>query len=306
MNGTLHSMQGTRHSMNTIAVPKAQDSRGPRLHWPLVWTVVVTVVLWWGKHAHLERYITPQRGFGYWLGITGGSCMLLLLLYSGRKRVAWLRWMGAISAWFEFHMFLGVVGPVLILFHSNFKLGATNSNVALFSMLLVALSGVVGRYLYTRLHMRLDEHVDTLEELKKVGERLRQQADSIVMLPGVLDVLERVEQRLIIRPDRVRGRFLLLFTGAYRMARARYLVRTEIRRAVHKARRSDSSLIAQHAPRIGELARRYAYRRLDAARRMTEYQMYAGLFSFWHVLHIPLFFMLLLAGIVHVVAINVY
>ena len=48
------------------------------------------------------------------------------------------------------------------------------------------------------------------------------------------------------------------------------------------------------------------YRRLDAGRRMTEYKMYARLFSFWHVLHIPLFFMLLIAGIVHVVAINVY
>jgi hypothetical protein len=173
-------------------------------------------------------------------------------------------------------------------------------------MLLVASSGVVGRYLYTRLHMRLDDHVDTLEQLKKVGERLRQQADSIVVLPGVLDALEGVEQRLIIVPNRVYGRFLLLFSGAYRMARARYLMRMEIRRAVHKGLRSDSALIAQHAPRIGELTRRYAYRRLDAARRMTEYQMYARLFSFWHVLHIPLFFMLLIAGIVHVVAINVY
>jgi hypothetical protein len=292
--------------MNAVAAPKIQETRGPRLHWPLVWTLVVAVVIWWGSHAHLERYITPQRGFGYWLGISGGSMMLLLLLYSARKRFTWLRWMGAISSWFEFHMFLGVVGPILILFHSNFKLGATNSNVALFSMLLVAGSGVVGRYLYTRLHMRLDEHVDTLEQLKEVGARLRRQADSIMVLPGVLDVLEQVEQRLIVVPKRVRGRFLLLFTGAYRMAKARYLVRTEIRRAVHKAQRTDSSLIARHAPRIGQLTRQYAYRRLDAARRMTEYQMYARLFSFWHVLHIPLFFLLLLAGIVHVVAINVY
>ena len=30
------------------------------------------------------------------------------------------------------------------------------------------------------------------------------------------------------------------------------------------------------------------------------------LFSYWHVLHIPLFFMLLIAGIVHVIAVNMY
>jgi hypothetical protein len=34
--------------------------------------------------------------------------------------------------------------------------------------------------------------------------------------------------------------------------------------------------------------------------------MYEGLFSLWHVLHLPLFFMLLIAGITHVVAVNVY
>ncbi len=58
--------------------------------------------------------------------------------------------------------------------------------------------------------------------------------------------------------------------------------------------------------RLGEVARHYADRRLEAGRRMAEYKLYARLFSFWHVLHIPLFFMLLIAGIVHVVAINVY
>ena len=64
--------------------------------------------------------------------------------------------------------------------------------------------------------------------------------------------------------------------------------------------------IARHAHRIAMVARRYAYRRLETGRRATEYQMYERLFSLWHVLHIPLFFMLLIAGIAHVVAVNVY
>jgi len=103
----------------------------PRLRWPIVWTIVIAALLAWGTHAHLERYITPQRGLGYALGITGGSMMVLLLVYSARKRVSWLRWLGGIPAWFEFHMVLGIVGPILVLFHCNFSLGATNSNVAL-------------------------------------------------------------------------------------------------------------------------------------------------------------------------------
>ena len=123
--------------MNSVAAA-VPSSKTPRFKWPLVWSVVVASLIAWGSHAHLERYITPQRGLGYWLGITGGSMMLLLLIYSARKRFAWLRWLGGIPAWFEIHMMLGVVGPLLVLFHANFRLGATNSNVALICMLVVA------------------------------------------------------------------------------------------------------------------------------------------------------------------------
>ena len=294
--------------MNTIAekLPSTVSPKAPRLHWPLIWTIVTAASVVWGMHAHLERYITPQRGLGYWLGITGGSMMLLLLLYSARKRLSWLRWLGGIPAWFEFHMVLGVVGPILILFHANFSLGATNSNVALFSMLLVALSGVIGRYIYTRLHARLEGHEDTLEQLKTVGEKLRMQTTSISFLPGLLEGIDRVEQKLIKPPNGGVARFMHLSTGAVRMVVARWIVRREIMEAVQKARRKESLVVARHATRLGEVARQYAYRRLDAGRRMTEYKMYARLFSFWHVLHIPLFFMLLIAGFVHVIAINVY
>jgi hypothetical protein len=292
--------------MNTIAANIPATKKLPRLHWPIAWTIVVTVVIVWGMHARLERYITPQRGIGYWLGITGGSLMLLLLMYSARKRVSWLRWMGSIPAWFEFHMVLGVVGPLLILFHSNFSLGATNSNVALICMLLVAGSGVVGRYIYTRLHAHMDGNEDTLEQLKAVGNRVRTQTTSIAFLPGLLDAIDEVERQYIVPPKGKVPRFFHLFSGPYRMARARWALRLEIKHAVSKALMRDSPLIARHAERIAEVARRYADRRIEAGRRTAEYKMYARLFSFWHVLHIPLFFMLLIAGVVHVIAINVY
>jgi hypothetical protein len=295
--------------MNAIpraVVPVKLTGGLPRLHWPIVWTIVVTLLLVWGMHAHIDRYITPQRGIGYWLGIVGGSLMLLLLLYSARKRYSWLRWMGGIPAWFEFHMVLGVVGPVLILFHSNFHLGATNSNVALICMLLVAGSGVIGRYIYTRLHAHMDGNEDTLEQLKAVGDRLRLQKSSLELLPGLVDSIDGIEKRLIIPPRNVLLRFLHLSTGPYRLFIARFQVRRAIKEALRKAQRRESPLIARHAGRLGEVARRYAYRRFEAGRRLAEFQIYERLFSLWHVLHIPLFFMLLIAGFVHVIAINIY
>src|SRR5206468_3328667 len=63
------------HLMSTLAANIPATKKLPRLRWPIIWTVVVTALIVWGMHARLERYITPQRGIGYWLGITGGSMM---------------------------------------------------------------------------------------------------------------------------------------------------------------------------------------------------------------------------------------
>ena len=284
----------------------AQPKTRLRIHWPLLWAIATTLVLVWGYHAHLDRYITPQRGFGYALGITGGSMMILLLLYSARKRIRWLRWMGSISNWFDVHMALGVVGPVLVLFHANFSLGATNSNVALFCMLTVAGSGVVGRYIYTRLHAHLEGHEDTLDELKAAGQRMASQSSSVAFLPGFLQTLEKIEKRWIEPPRNPLLRLLHLLTGGLRMAIARWRIRVEIRSALESARLGGSALIAAHSRRLSVVVEAYARRRLDAGRRITEFKLYSNLFSLWHVLHLPLFFMLLIAGIVHVVAINIY
>jgi hypothetical protein len=54
------------------------------------------------------------------------------------------------------------------------------------------------------------------------------------------------------------------------------------------------------------LANQLARRHIDLVRRVAELGTYERLFAFWHLLHLPLFFMLLVAGIVHVVAVHLY
>ena len=98
------------------------------------------------------------------------------------------------------HMMLGVVGPVLVLFHADFHLGATNSNVALICMLLVAGSGVIGRYIYTRIHAQSARHRSDLQELRAVAERMRSQTTTMAFLPELMEAIEREERRLF-RPD---------------------------------------------------------------------------------------------------------
>jgi hypothetical protein len=162
-------------------------------------------------------------------------------------------------------------------------------------------SGVIGRYLYTRLHARLDGTEDSLEHLKTVGERLRTQSRSLDFVPALLDTFDAMERRLITPPKGALARLLHLCTGTLRVALARHLVRRATKLAVRRAVRVESPLIARHAYRLAEVARRYAYRRIDAGRRVAEYQLYARLFSYRHVLLIPPFFVLLVAGIAHLI-----
>ena len=116
--------------------------------------------------------------------------MLLLLIYPARKRLPGLKAIGSTKIWFQIHMALGVIGPVLILFHANFRLGATNSNVALVCMLVVAGSGLFGRYFYAHIHHGLHGRKASLAELRDYAERLRQVSSEVSFLPELVDRIE--------------------------------------------------------------------------------------------------------------------
>ena len=47
-------------------------------------------------------------------------------------------------------------------------------------------------------------------------------------------------------------------------------------------------------------------RRLAASRRVAGFEGYERLFSLWHALHIPLIFMMIIAAVIHIVAVHVY
>jgi hypothetical protein len=84
---------------------------------------------------------------GHFLGILGSLFMILLLGYSLRKRVRWMRNWGTLNVWLEAHIFLGLAGPFLVLFHTDFKFSGL-VQISVWAMLFVVASGVVGRYFY--------------------------------------------------------------------------------------------------------------------------------------------------------------
>jgi hypothetical protein len=257
-----------------------------------------------GMNAGLERFITPETGLGYWLGIVGGSCMILLLIYPARKRLKWLAPIGGIKPWFQIHMVLGIVGPLLVLFHSNFQTGSTNSNVALFCMLAVSGSGLIGRYFYSRIHTELYGSQTSLADLKGQITRMQQVSQSLAFVPDLSERLATAEAAMIAGLARLPDALRPLALGLRAML-ARHRINAYIRVAGMLRARQQRTLPEQ-LRRDTRAARELARRHIDMVRRVEELGTYERLFALWHVLHLPLFFMLLLAGIVHVVAVHMY
>jgi hypothetical protein len=67
-----------------------------------------------------------------------------------------------------------------------------------------------------------------------------------------------------------------------------------------------SDTIASERIRLRRTANAYIDNRLAATRRVAGFQAYERLFSLWHAFHLPLIFILIIAGVVHVVAVNIY
>jgi hypothetical protein len=274
---------------------------------PVVAALMVASVLAAGWMERDEEYLTPDSGTGYWLGIYGSLAMLFLLVYSFRKRNKAARVIGSIKFWFRTHMMLGVIGPVLILFHSNFRLGPLNSNVALFAMLTVAISGAIGKYIYGKIHMGLYGRKALAKEILAEAEELKQylgeEMQAAVYVSGELNAFsDSIKDKT---PTSALGS---LWAGAIMAVRARLLrarLLSEARRLIRIEGQSLGWSWRQRRERqakVTNVVRLYSAAVLKAA----ELAFYERLFALWHVLHLPLFFLMLLAGIVHVWAVHHY
>jgi hypothetical protein len=243
---------------------------------------------------------------GYWVGVCGGSMMLLLFAYPLRKRLRFMQRWGAAKWWFAVHMLLGIGGPVLILVHSTFQIGSLNAGVALYSMLIVAASGVVGRFLYLRTHRGLSGQREGLAQLHG---QLGLQHDS---LHRTLDFAPAVERELLAfeadalrSPGRWSRHARAFAVLPWRLAAARRRCLADLRLAVH-ARARSRHWSAERRRCEYLLLRDRVLDYLRVVMRVAQFDSATRLFSLWHVLHVPFVYVTVICAVVHVVAVHVY
>jgi hypothetical protein len=269
---------------------------------PMLFGAVIVLVLWVGWINRDDNSLTPESGVGYWLGIAGSGLMLLLLLYPMRKRIKALRAIGSVAFWFRTHMILGVIGPLLVLLHANFRLGSINSNVALVAMLVVAISGVVGRYLYGKIHVGLYGHKAEASEILADADALKEAIGADLPVAGrVVEKLGAFARLGTVAPGSVLTGFLLLPVVGVRANIVRWQLIADARQVIAiEGRRLGWSrkMRRRQLARVTELVTLH----VAAVRKAAAFAFYERLFRLWHVFHLPLFFLLVIAAAIHVFA----
>ena len=260
-------------------------------------TVIIALYIGWQQRE--EYWLSAERGPGYVLGIIGGVMMLLMLLYPLRKNWKILSRVLRVKDWFRAHMILGILGPTLILFHCNFNLGSTNSNVALFSMLLVVLSGLIGRYVYRQIHHGLYGSQVTYKELLADYDAEKHLRNfPAAMAEKISADLESIQ----LQTTDTNSSLLSQWQTVRSVSRSSKQLIERLNKIIKLVKKKvpNSDLV--------NLVRLKTQMKKEVAilKKMSRLALYNHLFSLWHILHLPIFLMLVVTATVHVVVVHMY
>lgn len=231
--------------------------------------------------------LRPAGLWGQGFGVVGTVLMLLLFLYSWRKRSRVLSGVGRAQHWLSLHIFCGIVGPLFIVLHSSFKVTGLVA-VSFWAMVAIALSGVFGRYLYRQIPRTVLGHAMAPEDVRaleiSIDRRLREEH-------GVDDdFLEGLH--LVARSDSgIRSAVLGVMVAAAREVTlrrrlARFLWTRPEWREPRTGRRSDLEALARQ--------------KVQVHNRLHRLHHYQTAFHYWHVLHKPFAVIMVLVMSIHI------
>lgn len=297
------TLEATATAAAQPSASTAERRRGSGDLWVYLSIGLIVALTWWVTQ---QGWFKAGDDVGYWLGVAGGTMMLLLLSYPLRKYVRALHRLGKVKWWFLAHMLLGVGGPTLILLHSTYRIGSLNAAVAMYSMLVVAGSGVIGRFIYLRVHRSLSGQKASLEQLRaRAGLDESETRSRLHFAPEVeARLLAFGERQLGARPGWptwLRQVFVLPAHMWWVYLRCAAGLRAPMRKIAKRRQWSRSDLARREY-----LARKLVRRYLTSVVRVAQFTAWERMFALWHVLHTPFVYILAISAVVHVVAVHMY
>jgi len=215
---------------------------------------------------------------------------------------------GLLPGWFKWHMVLGILAPTIILFHATFHIESINAGVALVCMLLVSGSGTFGRFFYTKIHHGLYGRQATVNEMRAQLESSGDVKSTFNFAPEIENKLEefRVQAELNAEAGKLGLiKFIVIGIQTERLSRS---LGKELNSTMHKQAR-EQNFSQEQMKSLEEKIAGYASlisSYLGAVRDASQFYTYERLFSYWHIFHIPLVYMMVFSGFYHVYAVYAY
>lgn len=260
----------------------------------LLFIIALALIAWLLYTLANMPALAPSTHAGYYIGIVGASLMLLLMSYPLYKRVRAFRTWGTTRFWFRLHMVCGLLGPALIIVHSGLNMRSMNAAWAFWSMVVVAVSGVMGRFLYRRIHRGMHGELETAQTLAAAVAAASFNIDRAV--PDDAMVSKEVGE-FTVRCSELAKVPPFAAVGAVFLPLWRWSLQWHVRRALrHAALPLDRQL-----EKISLLNRFFM-----ANQRYAQFALFDRLFSLWHVAHVPFVVTLFLSTIAHIVAVHLY
>jgi hypothetical protein len=243
-----------------------------------------------GVYVTYSLLAEPRGGqpFGHWLGIIGTLLMVATeTLYSLRKRTVLFQRAGPVRYWLSAHIFMGIVGPFLVLMHSAFEFRGL-AGLALGLTVLVAMSGFLGRYLYTAIPRTLAGAETSTQELLDVLAAQRSALDALVS--GHSAAVQALVASDFGGQRQARSDTALVLLRGYDAWR----YRAQLKRQVRQLEKSEQT-------RLSEVERALLQRRASEQQYQT-FQAARRLLSVWHIVHVPMGLALFSSVIIHIAA----
>jgi hypothetical protein len=231
----------------------------------------------------MHKWLKPSGTFGHGLGIIGTFMVVFGVgIYIARKRYNFMAKYLRLKYLLEFHIFLCVLGPILILFHTAFKFGGIVS-IAFWSMVLVVLSGVVGRFIYIQIPRTIKGRELSLNEVKGLKVDISETLGANQNIDK--ETVQLIEQAISKTESNTVN---LSYTAKY----------FDDKKSIRNIKRELKAKQVSRKDAAGILT--IVRQEISLSNKILRLQTMQKLFKYWHVAHLPFALIMLIILVVHV------
>jgi thioredoxin reductase/Fe-S-cluster-containing hydrogenase component 2 len=155
--------------------------------------------------SSLHDALRPAGLWGHGIGVIATLFMLANFLYAVRKRWRRLKGSASIRTWLTWHMFIGIMSPLVIAFHAAFLLNNLLAVWTWVALSVVVGTGVFGRFLFGLVPaqagkvMQVAELREKVSEMTKVVQLHMEEASDFRRVQGLFDkATEAPRERTVV------------------------------------------------------------------------------------------------------------